>query len=133
MYGSGNMDTGRMKLLVVIVLFTILFRSVYYCLLQGSHEGLYYLRLDNVREAVQYSTVGILLLFNKKKTGCGNTFIQFGATFCFSISVLMMYPFLPETIAGHAGIMLTSFYTIWSLIGIALVVYFIFCHRGGLL
>lgn len=121
-----------MILIGLLVIFTILFRSVYYYMLQGVHDGLYYLKLDNVREALQYCTVGVLLLGYRRKSSCLNNFIKFGSVFCFSLAVLMMYPFLPLSIAKHAGIVLTSFYTIWAIIGVSLLGYYIFCLRREL-
>ncbi|MFA6248311.1 MAG: hypothetical protein WC615_15340 [Mucilaginibacter sp.] len=109
----------------ILCFWIILTRVGYYFLIQGSHDGVYYVKISNLKDICQYLGIaGLLFLYyNKQLIPKIRYIIIFTIIYCLSFSFIMLYPFLgSDSNKGIEPILLT--YNIFWVC--ALVVLFIY-------
>ena len=87
-------------------------------------------------DAVVYTTIGLLLLIIYQSVILNTHnkwFLICGMIFCFSISLLELYAFLPVKIAAKIQIVSNPLYQSIGFILMCLVIYYVICIRGKLL
>ncbi|MBD1387536.1 hypothetical protein IDJ75_19785 [Mucilaginibacter rigui] len=111
--------------IAILCFWIILTRVGYYFLIQGTHDGGYYLQMSNLKDISQYLGIaGILFLcYNKQLAPKMRYVIIFTIIYCVSFACIMMYPFLgPDSRKGIEPILLT-YNTFWACALVAMLIY----------
>ena len=114
--------------IAILCFWIILTRVGYYFLIQGSHDGLYYVQMNNLKDISQYLGVaGLLFLcYNKQYAAKLRHVIIFTIVYCVSFGCLMLYPFFgPESRANIDPILLV-YNIFWACALAILLIYLIF-------
>jgi hypothetical protein len=114
--------------IAILCFWIILTRVGYYFLIQGTHDGLYYMKMGNLKDISQYLGVaGLLFLFyNKQLASKIRYVIIFSVIYCLSFAFIMLYPFLgPESIKNNETF-LSIFNVFWACALLVLFIYFVF-------
>lgn len=111
--------------IAILCFWIILTRVGYYFLIQGSHNGMYYLQMSYLKDISQYlGVVGLLLLYyNKQLPPKIRYVIIFTIVYCLSFACVMLYPFLGPDVSSSSEPVLLTFNIFWAC---ALVVLFIY-------
>jgi hypothetical protein len=111
--------------IAILCFWIILTRVGYYFLIQGTHEGLYYMQMSNLKDICQYlGVIGLLLLFyNKQLSPKIRCVIIFTIVYCLSFAGIMLYPFFGPEVRRSNESFLFTFNIFWVC---ALIVLFIF-------
>lgn len=118
--------------ILLICISYMIYRSVYSnYLLGGTHDDMYYLFLYNSHEAIYNLIIGVLLVgYLQVNKQYSNLIIKFTIAFCFTIFVYMNYGFLGQPIIKHIKYFTVPFYSVFGIIGILLIIYFIYHFRS---
>lgn len=111
--------------IAILCFWIILTRVGYYFLIQGTHDGGYYVQMSNLKDISQYLGIaGLLFLYYNKQLAAKIRYaIIFTITYCLSFSCVMLYPFLGRDLISSNEPILLTFNIFWAC---ALVVMFIF-------
>lgn len=111
--------------IAILCFWIILTRVGYYFLIQGSHNGLFYVQMNNLKDISQYLGISGLLFcfYNKRLSPKIRYVIIFTIAYCISFACVMLYPFLGPGISGSSEPILFTYNMFWAC---ALVVLFLF-------
>ncbi|RYU90561.1 hypothetical protein EWM62_07860 [Mucilaginibacter terrigena] len=114
--------------IIILCFWVILTRIGYYFLIQGSHDGLYYIKMSNLKDICQYLAVaGFLLIgYNKQSPRKIRHVIIFALVYCLSFACIMLYPFLGGDISSSSEPILFAFNAFWAYALAAMLLYVIF-------
>ena len=114
--------------IALLCFWIVLTRIGYYFLIQGSHDGVYYVQMSNLKDISQYLGVaGLLFLcYSKQLTPKIRYAIIFTIVYCLSFACIMLYPFFGSDLnRGNESVMLI--YNIFWVCALAvLMLYVIF-------
>jgi magnesium-transporting ATPase (P-type) len=114
--------------IAILCFWIILTRVGYYFLIQGTHEGLYYMQMSNLKDICQYLGVaGLLFLcYNKQIAPKMRYVIIFTIIYCLSFACIMLYPFFgPDVRRSNESVMLT-YNVFWACALAVLIIYIAF-------
>ncbi|QHS55652.1 hypothetical protein GWR56_08910 [Mucilaginibacter sp. 14171R-50] len=114
--------------IIILCFWVIITRIGYYFLIQGSHNGLYYIQMSNLKDICQYLAVaGFLLICYKRQLARKiRHVIIFALVYCLSFAVIMLYPFLGGDISSGSESTLFVFNSFWAYASAALLLYLVF-------
>lgn len=123
---------------VVIMLGVILWAVLYFVLLQGKHDGLYFIKLNNFNKVVP--AILFCILFRQIKLQPYCNLVKIVATwFCITYALLEMYPWWPDTIRSieiHdltiSKFMSWCYFLFWGISCIPLTIYTYICYKNSL-
>ena len=111
--------------IAVLCFWIMLTRIGYNFLIQGSHSGLYYIQMSNLKDICQYLGFAgfLLLLYNKHQPVRVRYLVIFAITYCLSFSFVMLYPFLGGEARDYSDNFLFAFNLFWA---VAIAIMFLF-------
>jgi hypothetical protein len=114
--------------IALLCFWIVLTRVGYYFLIQGNHDGLYYMQMSNLKDISQYLGIAGLLLvsYNKQFSAKIRYAIIFTIIYCLSFSCIMLYPFLGTDLKRSNESVLLIFNMFWACASIILFLYVIF-------
>ena len=120
--------------LALLGLFIIGSRVGFFYAIQGSHGGLFYLKANNLKDISQYLVISALfiMVLRYEKGNYLNIIYYAVITYCWTFSILLVYPFLSTEIATHIKPVLEAYNKIWSIVFTALFLYYLVCIQGKL-
>jgi len=117
----------------VFVIILISSRVIYFVSIQGKHNIIYFMRAEYLINSIQYFMIAILLLFYKLQNKYNKLLLKYGMVFSFSMSVYLLYVFLPGFISKYILFLAYPFFITWGFISFSLIAYLIFCLKGELI
>jgi len=111
--------------IAILCFWIILTRVGYYFLIQGSHSGLFYVQMSNLKDISQYLGVAGLLFcyYNKQLTPKIRYVIIFTIVYCVSFACVMLYPFLGPEISSSSEPILFTYNIFWACALVVLLIY----------
>lgn len=102
--------------IAVLCFWIILTRVGYNFLIQGSHSGLYYIQMSNLKDICQYLGIAgfLLVLYNKQLATKIRYLIIFTAVYCLTFACVMFYPFLDGEARSNSDQFLFAFNLFWA-------------------
>ncbi|MCO5937104.1 hypothetical protein NAF17_16280 [Mucilaginibacter sp. RB4R14] len=102
--------------IALLCFWIVITRIGYYFLIQGSHSGLYYIQISNLKDICQYLCFAgfLLLLYDKQQFKRLRYLIIFVIAYCLSFSILMLYPFLGSDSRDYSDQLLLAFNLFWT-------------------
>ncbi|MEB0261045.1 MULTISPECIES: hypothetical protein [unclassified Mucilaginibacter] len=102
--------------IALLCFWIVITRIGYYFLIQGSHSGLYYIQMSNLKDICQYLCFAgfLLLLYDKQQFKRLRHLIIFVIAYCLSFSILMLYPFLGSDDRDYSDQLLLAFNLFWT-------------------
>lgn len=117
-----------MMKIALLCFWIVLTRVGYYFLIQGSHDGLYYMQMSNLKDICQYLGVAglVFLCYNKQLAPKIKYVIIFTVIYCVSFACVMLYPFLSADLRGTSASVMLSYNIFWACALGILMLYVIF-------
>ena len=114
--------------IAIFCFWIILTRVGYYFLIQGSHNGLFYVQMSNLKDISQYLGIaGLLFLYyNKQLAPKIRYVIIFTIAYCVSFACVMLYPFLGPDVSSSSEPILFTYNIFWACALIVLFIYIAF-------
>lgn len=124
---AGTHLTNMKKIgIAIIVIALIAYRTWHFEQLKSAHDGAFYLRLGNSKDSIQFLAIGILLLFCLNfQDRWSKWFVYIGSAFCFVLSIVMWYDFLPAYYSINSREFFTPFYSVMTVLCVVLTIYLI--------
>ena len=114
--------------ITALCLWIVLTRVAYYFLIQGPHDGLFFLKMNGLKDIAQYlGFAGFLLVtFDYKLSFKIKVAVIFALVYCTSFACIMLYPFMGSEYTNNSEQFLFIYNSFWVYATAALLIYLIF-------
>ncbi|GGH18601.1 hypothetical protein [Mucilaginibacter phyllosphaerae] len=114
--------------IIVLCFWIILTRVGYFFLIQGNHDGLYYMKMNNLKDISQYLIVAtfLALYYHKQLSAKIKQLIVFTIVYCLSFTCIMLYPFMGSEFRGNSEPFLIAYNAFWAYAVAAMFLYIVF-------
>jgi hypothetical protein len=114
--------------IALLCFWIILTRVGYFFLIQGSHNGMYYVQMSNLKDISQYLGIAgfLFLSYNKQLSPKIRYVIIFTVVYCISFACVMLYPFLGPDVSSSSEPVLLIYNIFWACALAVLILYVIF-------
>lgn len=114
--------------ITLLCFWIILTRVGYYFLIQGNHDGLYYMQMSNLKDISLYLGVAGLVFqcYSKQLAPKIRYVIIFTVTYCVSFACIMLYPFLGSDLRKGSESIMLIYNIFWACALAILALYVIF-------
>jgi hypothetical protein len=129
MFALINPFTLRTYMRIAILCFWIILTRVgYYFLIQGSHNGLFYVQMSNLKDISQYLGFAcfLFMFYNKQLPVKIRYIVIFTIAYCVSFACVMLYPFLGPDVRSSSEPILLTYNIFWVCALVVLFIYIIF-------
>lgn len=114
--------------IVILCFWVILTRIGYYFLIQGTHPGLYYIQMSNLKDISQFLAIAVFLFlyYNRQLPTKIKRVIIFAIVYCLSFACIMLYPFMSSDVRVISESFLFAYNVFWAYVLAALLLYTVF-------
>jgi hypothetical protein len=114
--------------IVILCFWVILTRIGYYFLIQGTHSGLYYIQMSNLKDISQFIAIAVFLFlyYDRQLPIKIKRVIIFAIVYCLSFACVMLYPFMSNDLRAISESFLFAYNVFWAYILAALFLYTVF-------
>lgn len=114
--------------IALLCFWIVLSRVAYYFLIQGSHSGLYYIQMGNLKDICQYIGIAgcLFLLYKRPISPRFKYVIMMAVAYCLSFACIMLYPFLNGEARSNSEQFLFAFNLFWALASVAMFLFMLF-------
>ena len=114
--------------IVILCFWVILTRIGYYFLIQGTHPGLYYIQMSNLKDISQFLAIAVFLFlyYDRQLPIKIKRVIIFAIVYCLSFTCIMLYPFMSSDLRVISESFLFAYNVFWAYVLAALLLYTVF-------
>ena len=114
--------------IVILCFWVILTRIGYYFLIQGTHPGLYYIQMSNLKDISQFLAIAVFLFlyYDRQLPTKIKRVIIFAIVYCLSFACIMLYPFMSSDLRVISESFLFAYNVFWAYVLAALLLYTVF-------
>ena len=114
--------------IVILCFWVILTRIGYYFLIQGTHPGLYYIQMSNLKDISQFLAIAVFLFlyYDRQLPTKIKRVIIFAIVYCLSFTCIMLYPFMSRDLRVISESFLFAYNVFWAYVLAALLLYTVF-------
>jgi len=114
--------------IVILCFWVILTRIGYYFLIQGTHPGLYYIQMSNLKDISQFLAIAVFLFlyYDRQLPTKIKRVIIFAIVYCLSFTCIMLYPFMSSDLRVISESFLFAYNVFWAYVLAALLLYTVF-------
>ena len=114
--------------IVILCFWVILTRIGYYFLIQGTHPGLYYIQMSNLKDISQFLAIAVFLFlyYDRQLPTKIKRVIIFAIVYCLSFTCIMLYPFMSSDLRVNSESFLFAYNVFWAYVLAALLLYTVF-------
>jgi hypothetical protein len=114
--------------IVILCFWVVLTRIGYYFLIQGTHPGLYYIQMSNLKDISQFLAIAVFLFlyYNRQLPTKIRYVIIFAIVYCLSFACIMLYPFMSSDFRIISESFLFAYNAFWAYAVAAMFLYLVF-------
>ncbi|MFD0766036.1 hypothetical protein ACFQZI_14330 [Mucilaginibacter lutimaris] len=112
----------------ILCFWIILTRVGYNFLIQGTHNGLYYIQMSNLKDICQYLGIAgfLMMVYNRQLSFKIRYLIIFTAVYCLTFACVMLYPFFGGEARSNSDQFLFAFNLFWAFAMAIMLLFLVF-------